>query len=256
METFVGEGGPVYLPYSDPNQEFKQPLEPNGQVLHLDKKSGYRPPTPLHKALSRPKPEVIVPVMEAPKPAPMKMEVAPKKVEAPAPIVPEVKAPVPVIPEVKPEVPKVEEPYVPPPVIPEVDPTPPVVDPQAPNDILLPYSDLNEKIEKPNEPVAQILHIDAKPNFKPPAPVQAPVQAPEPVVVPTPMPEPIVVEEAPQKVEAIVPEIPVIKEEQPMKKITEESETPLIPTKIPEPAPVVIDPLAPKDILLPYSDNN
>jgi hypothetical protein len=111
---------------------------------------------------------VIVPVVEATKPIPvkiMKMDVEPPKVEAPAPVVPEVKAEVPVVVPPKVEVPvveppKVETPKVEPPkveepvIIPPRVPTPVIeIDHSAPKDILLPYSDPNQEFKQPFEPV-------------------------------------------------------------------------------------------------------
>jgi hypothetical protein len=194
-------------------------------VLHLDKKSGYRPPTPLHKALSRPKPEVIVPVVEAPKPAPMKMEIAPQKVEAPAPIVPEVKAEMPKVEPSKIEEPKIEEPNIEPPVVvPERLPTPVIeIDPNAPKDLLLPFSDPNMELNKDNEPKSQILHFDRKKFTEPPK-----------------------IEEIPEAKEDYVPILPELEQSK-------------FDTSFIEPPSVemlVYNPLAPKDIRLPYSDPN
>lgn len=66
-----------------------------------------------------------------------------------------------------------------------------MVDPKAPNDLLLPHSDLNRVVTKESEPDSQNLNYDRK-NFTEP-PVIAEL-APAPVVQ---APAPITIDEAP-----------------------------------------------------------
>ena len=136
------------------NNVIEKAHELNTQVLHIDKKPNFRPPTPVRDepVVSAPIVAPVVPIQSPPTPDPITIEETPEQEVVKAPEVPQMKEEKPVIPD---EIP---------------DPGPPVVDPKAaPSDLLLPHSDINRVVTKESEPDSQNLHYDRKQVTKPPA---------------------------------------------------------------------------------------